>query len=66
MMLIFLSVCCPLMNESTKFEYQEDLEKVAISLLWSTNRKMPLGKTEANVEILYGSIHHLTKVSPKT
>ena len=54
------------MNESTKFEYQEDLEKVAISLLWSTNRKIPLGKTEANVEILYGSIHHLTKVSPKT
>ena len=27
MMLIFLSVCCPLMNESTKLEYQDAFGK---------------------------------------
>ena len=53
--------------ESTKLEYQEALRKSGYkSTLKYKPRKDPREKTETDVEILYGSIHHLAKMSPRT
>ena len=51
--------------ESTKLEYQEALTKNGYNSTLKYKPKNTSGKNR-NVEILYGSIRHLAKMSPRT